>query len=153
MGTEPMNSGGLVRLSPAYAKGAIVERTREQALSRLRAEQRAGLIHSAGKLVRIERGPGAGQYAIPVYLIANPRPARRRVPRWVWGLTAAVVVPGGVIAGVVWAVSVLISGVAGALSTLTAGTVVGGAFVLLVIFMALRRARSAVSVTVKVDVR
>lgn len=66
-----------------YAKGAIVGVSQRDALAELHRRQRAGLIHSAGQVARIETGERAGQYAIPVYLITNPRPAPRGAPAYV----------------------------------------------------------------------
>lgn len=66
-----------------YAKDAIVRVDRREALAELGRLQRAGRIHSAGQVVQITKGQRAGQYAIPVYLITNPRPAPRGAPAYV----------------------------------------------------------------------
>jgi hypothetical protein len=66
-----------------YAKGAIVGVSQRDALAELGRLQRAGRIHSAGEVVQVTRGQRAGQYAIPVYLITNPRPAPRGAPVYV----------------------------------------------------------------------
>jgi hypothetical protein len=66
-----------------YGKGAVIGRTRKEALAKLHTEQRAGRIHSAGDLHLITKGSRAGQYAIPVYLIVAPRPQRHRAPSWI----------------------------------------------------------------------
>jgi hypothetical protein len=66
-----------------YGKGAVIGRTRKEALAKLHTEQRAGRIHSAGDLHLITQGSRAGQYAIPVYLIVQPRPQRHRAPSWI----------------------------------------------------------------------
>ena len=95
MGTDPVTGQNLVRhAGTTYAKGAIVGRTRRETLDKLRHEQRAGLIHSAGELALITRGHRAGQYAIPVYLITSPRPARRRAPEWIQPVLALSVLAG-----------------------------------------------------------
>lgn len=90
-----------------YAKGAVIGVNRKDALAELQRRQRAGLIHSAGEICLITKGARAGQYAIPVYLIQNPRPAPRRVPAWVWGVLAAVLVPGALLALLAWVLAAL----------------------------------------------
>ena len=55
----------------------------------------------------ITKGARAGQYAIPVYLIQNPRPAPRRVPAWVWGVLAAVLIPAALLALLAWVLAAL----------------------------------------------
>ena len=69
-------------IGTTYSKGAVIGRTRKEALVKLAQEQRAGRIHSAGELALITRGDRAGQYAVPVYLIVRPRPVRPEMPRW-----------------------------------------------------------------------
>jgi hypothetical protein len=76
-----------------YTKAAVIGVTRLDALAQLRRQQRAGVIHSAGQVSRIEHGERAGQYAIPVYLIMTPRASPRRIPRWVWIVPVSVLVP------------------------------------------------------------
>lgn len=90
-----------------YAKGAIVGVSRRDALAELHRRQRAGLIHSSGQMARIEHGTHAGHYAIPVYLITTPRAQTRRVPRWVWIVLAAVLVPAALLALLVWVLATL----------------------------------------------
>lgn len=76
-GTRMTNAG------TTYAKGAIIGVSQRDALAELHRRQRAGLIHSAGQVARIETGQRAGQYAIPVYLITSPRPAPRGAPVYI----------------------------------------------------------------------
>lgn len=97
-----MNTAGTT-----YAKGAIVGVSRKDALGELQRRQRAGLIHSAGQLALITHGGRAGQYAIPVYLITSPRPARRKIPRWVPVVLAATLLPGTFLALVGWVLASL----------------------------------------------
>lgn len=92
-----------------YAKAAITGRSRGEVLRRLHAEQRAGRIHSAGnELTLITHGPHAGEYAVPVLLIANPRPGS---PRWarvciaVGGVLLALAVVVGLLAWLVTSLS------------------------------------------------
>lgn len=63
-----------------YAKAAITARSKGEALAKLQREQRAGRIAAAGKLTLLTTGHHAGEYAIPVLLLPNPRPAH---PTWV----------------------------------------------------------------------
>lgn len=94
-------------IGTTYAKGAVVGVSRKDALAELQRRQRAGLIHSAGEIHLITKGSRAGQYAIPVYLIQNPRPAPRRVPAWVWGVLAAVLIPAALLALLAWVLAAL----------------------------------------------
>ena len=63
-----------------YTRAAITARSRQEVLAKLRSEQRAGRIAAAGKLTLITAGHHAGEYAIPILLLPNPRPAH---PAWV----------------------------------------------------------------------
>jgi hypothetical protein len=69
-----------------YVPSGLVGKTPKDVLAELERRQRAGEIHAAGgpgSLRLITRGPQAGQYAIPVLLIREPRinpwPRRRRI--------------------------------------------------------------------------
>lgn len=62
-----------------YVKAAVTGRSRSDVLVKLGTEQRAGRIAAAGKLTLITVGPHAGEYAVPVLLLNNPRPA---TPAW-----------------------------------------------------------------------
>lgn len=90
-----------------YAKGAVIGVNRRDALAELGRRQRAGLIHSAGEITLITRGERAGQYAIPVYVIMEPRTQARKVPRWAWGVLAAVLIPGALLGLLVWTLAAL----------------------------------------------
>lgn len=69
-----------------YTRAAIAGRSRSDVLAKLGTEQRAGRIAAAGKLTLITVGPHAGEYAIPVLLLNNPRPA---APAWTRPVIAA----------------------------------------------------------------
>lgn len=86
-----------------YAKGAVVGVSRRDALAELGRRQRAGLIHSAGEITLITKGERAGQYAIPVYVIMEPRGQDRKAPRWVWGVLTV----GVLLSLLVWTLSAL----------------------------------------------
>lgn len=61
-------------MTTTYARAAITGRSKNEVLRRLYAEQRAGRIHSAGEgITLITKGPHAGEYAVPVLIIAPGR--------------------------------------------------------------------------------
>ncbi|HET9349407.1 MAG TPA: hypothetical protein VFO13_09730 [Arthrobacter sp.] len=90
-----------------YAKGAVVGVSRRDALAELGRRQRAGLIHSAGEITLLTKGEHAGQYAIPVYVIMEPRGQDRKVPRWVWPVLATVLTVSVLLALLVWTLAAL----------------------------------------------
>jgi hypothetical protein len=90
-----------------YARAAILGPTRREALARLEQERAAGrILGRPGQLTLITQGPAAGQYAIPVYVIAPAEPAPARVPRWVMPMLAAAV-PLGLAVLLVWLLTAL----------------------------------------------
>lgn len=107
-----------------YTKDAVIGVSRRDALAELGRRQRAGLIHSAGEVARIETGQRAGQYAIPVYLITNPRPAPRGAPIYIK------------VAVVLSAASALVAALAWLLLSLTAASLLVFAGVVLLALVA-----------------
>lgn len=107
-----------------YAKGAVIGVSRRDALAELGRRQRAGLIHSAGEVAQIETGARAGQYAIPVYLITNPRPVPRGAPIYIK------------VAVVLSAASALVAALAWLLLSLTAASLTVFLGMVLIAFLA-----------------
>ena len=93
-----------------YGRGAVVGISRRDALAKLRKEQLAGRIHSAGELSLITTGERAGQYAIPVYLIEEPRRQRGEMP--VYARVAVVLASAALLIGMTGLVLVTLSGLA-----------------------------------------
>jgi len=129
-----------------YVPSGLVGRTPAAVLAELERRMRAGEIAASGgadSLKLITRGPQAGQYAIPVLLIQEPRinpwPRRRRIGAWIGASLAALVGLGW------WAAA-------------TMGAVPLAALLLLVLALFGRRvyarhARQGVEVMVRVRVR
>lgn len=99
-----------------YLPTMLIGTSRDQVLKELRRRSAAGELHSAGPgVVAITRGPHAGHYGIPIYLIATeprPRSSRRQVVIGV-GVTLAA------LAGLTWWVLSTLS--AAALASLLLG--------------------------------
>jgi len=89
-----------------YARGAVIGRTRADALVRLRHDTRAGRIANAGEPVLLTHGMHAGQYAIPVQLIIREQ-SRERFPRWARIAVLLLSVPTLALALLLWVVSTL----------------------------------------------
>lgn len=64
-----------------YARGAVMGKSKVEALDRLRREQIAGRVAVAGEVVLLTKGTHAGEYAIPVQLIIQPGAAPQLLSR------------------------------------------------------------------------
>lgn len=80
---------------------ALTGRTAKIVLADLRERTRRGEVESAGQLQLIPSGPLAGQYAVRVVMIAQPRQPSA-APRWLLGIGAALVGVAAVVGAFAW---------------------------------------------------
>lgn len=98
-----MHKPSQLAIPTTYARGAVIGRTRADAIDRLRAELGRGRVAAThGAPVLLTHGVHAGQYAIPVRLIIRPQPAP--APRW----TRVVIIVGGALSGLALSLALLL---------------------------------------------